>query len=135
MANDCIPFYEPAERVTGHAAVAITGKRFVAITGRQAGGSPGLSTGGEGGDYVLAIVTAAAKAVAVAAHDAAIGEKVTLIMGSQIVPVTAGATVTAGSEVEVDSVGRVINLAAGKAVGLALTGNTVGLDVEVKLYA
>lgn len=131
---ECIPFYEDANRITAHASAAITGKRFVTLSGRQAGGSPGLSTGGEGGNYIASVPAAAAKCFAVAAHDAAIGEKVDCISGSQIVPVTAGATVTAGAQVEVDNQGRVINLAAGQAVGLALTGNTVGLDVEVKLY-
>jgi hypothetical protein len=138
-SNECIPFYDDGDEVTVHAANALTGKRFAAITGRQAGYRAGtgananLDTSGVGGNYTADVPGAGVKAFGVVQYDVAAGEKVTL-MKRKILPVTAGATVTVGSEVEVDAQGRVINLASGKAVGLCLLGATVGLDAEIQVY-
>lgn len=138
-ANEAIPFYDDGDEITAEAAVGLTGKRFAVITGRASGKAAGtgidrgLDTNAGGGNYIANIPGAGVKAVGVISYDVAAGEKVTLLK-RKILPVVAGATVTVGSEVEVDTQGRVINLASGKAVGLALTGNTVGNDVEVLVY-
>jgi hypothetical protein len=139
-SNECIPFYDDGDELTVHAAVALTGKRFAKITGRQSGyragtgGVANLDTSGVGGNYVGDIPTGGTdKTYGVVQYDVAAGEKVTLLR-RKILPVTAGATVTVGSEVEVDSAGRVINLASGKAVGLCLVGATIGLDAEIAVY-
>ena len=49
-------------------------------------------------------------------------------------PVTAGAAITAGAEVEVGASGKAITLASGKAVGRALTTAANNADVYVRLY-
>ena len=51
-----------------------------------------------------------------------------------IVPVTAGAAITAGQEVQSDATGQAIPLAAGKPAGLAMSGAAAGADCQVKIY-
>ena len=50
--NECIPYYEPGERITGHCETAVTGKRFVAVSDNIQSG-PGLNTGTAGGNIVI----------------------------------------------------------------------------------
>jgi hypothetical protein len=138
-SNECIPYYDEGDELTVHAANALTGKRFARITGRQAGKragtgiNAGLDTSGIGGNYLADVPVGAEKCHGVVQYDVAAGDKVTLLK-QKILPVTCGATVTTGSEVEVDSQGRVVNLAAGKAVGQCLFGNTIGLDADIFVY-
>ena len=75
----------------------------------------------------------AGKVLGVAAFDAAVGAQVSVI-GEGVVPVTAGAAITAGAEVEVGTGGKAITLASGKAVGRALTTAANNADVYVRLY-
>lgn len=134
MANDCIPFYEPGGAITCQTTAAVTGKRFVAISGNRTSG-PGLATTAEGGNYRVATCAAAAKAFGVAKYDAASGAKVGVwCQPGIVVPVTAAANITAGQEVEVGATGQATPLAAGKAVGMALTAATTGNDAEIRLY-
>ncbi|GAA2516712.1 capsid cement protein [Winogradskya humida] len=125
MANECIPFFEPGRRLNGHATAAVIGKRFVAISGnRQSDGT-----------ISVAPAAAASKAFAVAVQDAAIGEKPGLLRGPGfIVPVTAGAAIAAGAQVEVGTAGQAITLASGIAVGVAITAATSGTDAQIALY-
>jgi predicted RecA/RadA family phage recombinase len=138
-ANECIPFYDDGDEVTVHAVNALTGKRFVRVTGRQTGYRAGtgvnanLDTSGIGGNYLGDVPAGAEACLGVAQYDVAAGDKVT-VMRRKILPVTAGATVTVGSLVQVDSAGRVINLASGVAVGLCLVGATIGNDAEILVY-
>jgi hypothetical protein len=124
--NECIPFYEPGERITGSVITAqVTGKRFVKVAGSKANGL----------NVVIAPVTAGAtKPFGVAGADCAVGDTVVCYTGGYTVPVTAGGTVTAGQEVEIDSVGRVVTLASGRPVGLALSDATIGVDCTVRIY-
>ncbi|MEU4781034.1 DUF2190 family protein [Micromonospora sp. NPDC023633] len=124
MANECIPFYEPGRRITGHATAAVTGCRFVGISGnRQADGS-----------ISVAHATAAGKAFGVAAYDAATGEKVGILRGSGfIVPVTAAAALTAGQGVEVGANGQAAVLAAGIRVGTVVTAAGAGTLAQIAL--
>jgi hypothetical protein len=139
-ANELIPYYEDGHRLTGQASAAITGKRFVGVSGNRTSG-PGIPTTAqvgasdpvEGGNYQFAHATAAAKAVGVSTWDAAIGEKVGVIRHG-VVPVTAGANIAAGVEVEVGANGQAVTLAAGKAVGYCMTGVLSGADAEILLY-
>ncbi|WP_229401924.1 capsid cement protein [Micromonospora okii] len=124
MANECIPFYEPGKRLTGHATAAVTGCRFVAISGnRQADGS-----------ISVAHAAAGTKAFGVAAYDAASGEKVGIIRGDGfVVPVMAGANLAANQRVEVGTNGQAIILASGVAVGTVVTGATSGNLAQIAL--
>jgi hypothetical protein len=127
MANECIPLYRPGADLTTLTTAAVTGKTFVSISGGVNAATGGLIS--------VATATAATKAFGVAVADAASGARVAVITGpGQVVPVTAGGTITAGQEVEVGGSGRAVVLASGKAAGLAVSAGTSGNDVFVRLY-
>jgi predicted RecA/RadA family phage recombinase len=131
-ANECIPFYEDDNRVTGSAEAAVTGKRFVDISDPIQSG-PLLNTGVAGGNLVVSHATAAGKVFGVASHDAGIGKKVT-ILRKMIVPVTASADIATGAEVEVATGGKAVTLSAGRAVGRCLTACLADADAMIELY-
>lgn len=140
-ANVCIPYYEKADKVSAIATASVTGKRFVAISATRSSG-PGIpataqigaSDPTEGGNYKVAHASAGAKAFGVAEYDAANGDHLGVIR-SGIVPVTSGAAIAAGAEVEVGANGKVITLASGKAVGMNLaTVSAADVDAEIALY-
>ncbi len=122
MANEAIPYSEPATRVTAHATAAVIGKRFVNISGNRTAD----------GNYSVAPATAAGAVFGVATYDAAIGDKVGVLRGG-IVPVTAGANIAAGARVEVGTNGQAITLASGIAVGQCLDAATTGNDARIAL--
>lgn len=135
MANDCIPFYEPATAITAQVGATVTGKRFVKITAdRQAG--PALNTSSTGGNIVVGPCTAAAKAHGVAARDAATGDKVKVYVQNVVVPVTCGAVaLAAGVEVESDASGQAVVLASGRPCGRTIAAcATPGTDAQILLY-
>lgn len=134
-ANECIPFKEEAGSITAKATATITGKTFVKISGnRTGGGAAGLGTD-LANVYQVAPCTAGAKALGVARYDCANGALVGVYtQPGIIVPVTAGATITAGQEIEVDAAGKAIPFAAGIKVGYAMTGAAAAADAEIKLY-
>lgn len=123
LANECIPFYEPGQRVTCRATSAITGKRFVDISGDR-----------EDGLIAIAPATAAEKAFGVASHDAADGENVTVIGPGAIVPVTAtAATIDAGDQVEVDTDGKCVTRTEGIVVGVCVADCAANADAMVRI--
>lgn len=127
MANDCIPHFEPGDRITATPTAAVGGKRFVAISGNQQAD----------GTYSVAPPAAGGRVLGVAGWDAPVGSKVTIIKGAgYVVPVVVGAAgLAAGTEVQVDATGAVVALAAGRAVGFLLTAaGAVGTDATVCLY-
>ena len=126
MANECIPLYQPGKHITAAVATAVTGKTFVDISGQTLNPATGALIS-------VAPAAAAGKTLGVAAFDAAAGAQVSVI-GEGVVPVTAGAAITAGVEVEVGASGKAITLASGKAVGRALTTAANNADVYVRLY-
>jgi len=135
---DCIPFYEPGGKLTGHTTAAVEGRRFLKVSGNRQSG-PGLVpdplTLGDGSNYRVAHADAGGFAIGVAAWTAAINTKVTVhAVPGMIVPVDAGADITAGAEVEVGVAGRAIPKASGIAVGRAMTAATNGGVAEVRIY-
>lgn len=142
-ANECIPYYEAAytQKLTIHADALLTGKCFCGpLTLRQSG--PGLAADplavGDGGNYRTAGLPAAGGQVGgVIGWDVAAGGKAPVIRGAgTVLPVTSGAAVAVGQELQVDASGRVIPFAAGRKVGLAHSAaGGAGTDVEVELYA
>lgn len=125
--NECIPYYEPGDRVTGQVVTAqVTGKRFVKLAASKASGS---------NVQIAPVTVGATKPFGVAAADCAVGDTVVCYLGNFTVPVTAGGTITNGQELEIDSVGRVVTLASGRPVGFALSDATIGNDCIVHLYA
>lgn len=125
-ANECIPYHEPGQRLTGTPTTAVVGKRFVAISGNQQAD----------GTWSIAPSAAGGRALGVASYDGAVGAKVPVVAGAgYIVPVTAGAALTAGQEVEADATARAIPLAAGRALGVVMTAQaTVNSDAKIRLY-
>lgn len=124
LANECIPFYESGDRVTGRASADITGKTLVKISGAR----------GSDGSLAIAPATAAAKAFGVAAHDCASGDVVTVIRDG-IVPITAtNATISAYGEVEVATGGKVVAKSSGIAIGYVVTDCAANGDAQVALY-
>lgn len=127
--NECIPYFEPAHRVTARCTAAVRGKRFVAVSGDI--------TGGPGGTENVRVAEAGAgvKAFGVACYDGVLNEEIPTLNDGAIAPVTSGAAITAGQEVESDATGRAIPLAAGRPCGLAVSSvGAADLDVAIKLY-
>lgn len=132
MANDCIPFFRPGEDLSAKCTAAVTGKRFVKVSGNRTSG-PGLAATGEGSVYQVAQAVAGDRAIGVSAWDGALNEIINVIVAG-IVPVTAGAAIVAGNEVQADANGQAIPLAAGKSLGVAMTAASgAGVDAEIKL--
>ncbi|MBM4695296.1 DUF2190 family protein [Rhodococcus hoagii] len=123
MAND-IQVYAPGAHVTGQATAPVVKSTFVAVSGNRAT---------NGGNVSVATATAAGRSFGVAAHDAAAGELVT-VHRAGTVRVTTGGVLAAFEEVEVGAAGKAVKLAAGKAVGYALTGAASGALAEIHLY-
>jgi len=146
MANDCIPFKEEGDRITGKVtpAAGATGKRLAVITGPRTSTlvAAGLQGAGLVSDAstdkanvysVGQCVTAGVRALGVFAYDAPQNAMVTIIREG-IVPVTAGAAITAGQDLDADTSGRVVPHSTGIVVGTAMdTQATVGNDCEVLL--
>lgn len=120
--NDCIPFYSPGGTLSATVITnPVIGKRFVKIAANKEAG-PALNTSSSGGNFqVTAIAAGGTTAFGVASYDGAVGEKLTIYTDGYVVPVTAGAAIVAGVDLELDSVGRVVTLASGKKVGHALS--------------
>lgn len=124
MTNDNTGVYEPGKDLTGHCSAAVTGKRFLKISGSRSDGN-----------IAVAHADAAGRVCGVSAYDAAINKKVTVKRGnSRVVFVTAGGNIAAFAEVEVGANGTAVTLAAGKAVGYAITAAANAADAEISLY-
>lgn len=146
MPNECIPTKTPALTITAKCGAAVTGKRFVKVTANRTGGSinvasPGdprsvLSTDVENVYVVQNCSVSGEASIGVAKYDAASGAEVGIycVGAGHILPITAGATIAAGAEVQTDATGKAITLASGKAVGYAMDGGTANQDCEIKLY-
>lgn len=139
MANDCIPWLEDADRITAQATAAVTGKRFVNASAARTSGplipataQVGASDPTDGGRIQAAHAAAAGHALGVSSWDAAIGEGFTII-AEGVVPVTAGAAITAGDAIEVGANGTAVPLATGVKVGVAVDSTANGADAQIKL--
>ncbi|MDT5184592.1 MAG: hypothetical protein QOI29_2750 [Mycobacterium sp.] len=115
--------YEPGRDITAQASAAVTAKRLVAISGNRT----------SGGNLSVAPAAAAGRVFGVAATDAPIGGLVRVARGGAV-KVTAAGAVAAFAEVQVAADGKAATLAAGVAVGYALTGAADGTDAEIALY-
>lgn len=120
MANECAPLFRPGRDISGLTTAAVTGKTFVDVS----------ATRGTDGLIKVGPAAAGAKALGVAAYDAASGALVPIIRGG-ILPVTAGGTIAFGAEVEVGTGGKAITLATGKSVGKAVEAGVSGSDVLI----
>lgn len=117
--GDYLPKFQPGHTITRIASAAIVGGRMVVVSG----------TG-----TVAESAAANAAWLGVAAHDAAIGQEVTIFKGGVQRPL-ASAAITAGDIVVTAATGRVATNAApgaGQQVGIALTTQAAaGSPVDV----
>jgi hypothetical protein len=134
MANEAIPIYQPGQAITGHCSAGVTGKRFLKISAdKQAGADAAVSDSVLGGNVVVAQCVAGDKCFGVADRDAAINTKVGVLGPGHVVPVRAGAAVTAGQRVQSDASGQAIPVAAGADNGVAINSASTGEDVFVRV--
>lgn len=136
MADECVPYYMNADTLTGVGTEAITGKRFVAVDGTV---DPGWQPEGLKATATPNVVpvahTAAVKQFGVAQKTVPSGSLVTCLR-TGVVPVTAGAAIVPGVQVEADATGRAITLAAGVPAGLAMSrAGAAGETVAIALYS
>lgn len=130
VQNECVPLYESGDRVTIVADGAVSGRRAVKVNASKGVSFPG------GNLHVIQAV-AGDRPDGIAVWDLATGEVGGMIREG-VVPVDAGATVTAGQQVMIDATGRVITwtFAASNAnypIGKAWTDATVGNPCVVAL--
>jgi hypothetical protein len=132
LVNDCVPYKRPGEDLSAKATAAVIGKRFVKVSGNRTSG-PLLATTAEGSVYQAQQCVLNDRAIGVSAWDAAINEIFNVIVAG-IVPVTSGAAIVAGAEVQADANGKAITLAAGKSLGVCMNGvGAADVDAEIKL--
>lgn len=129
--NECIPLYEPGKRITVVADGAISGRRGVKVNASKGMGFPGANL------HVIQDATLGERPDGIALWDLALNEVGAMIRDG-VVPIDAGASVTAGQQVMLDATGRVITwvFAASNAnfvVGKAWTDATVGNPCYVAL--
>lgn len=124
-SNPAVPFYDNGSEITCVAgAGGVTGKRFVKVLGAAVGET-----------QIVVLPAAGDKVLGVAGFDAAAGEFVTVYRLPNVMPVTAGAALTAGQEVQTDGTGKAIVLAAGKPAGSVMIDAANGADAKVALSA
>lgn len=140
-ANICVPLFKGGEKdLTVRATATVVGKTFAAISADIESGpvitTAVLPTTYDGGNLRAATCGAGVKPDGVFAYDQASGGVVPIIrqQGGAIAPVTAGAAITAGQEVEVGTAGKAIPLASGKVAGRATTTAALNTDCYVELY-
>lgn len=116
---DYSPIFNGLPPYTSTASATIVGGNVLEVTAAGTVGPAGA---------------ASVKVVGVAAMDAAANALVTIFRGGVQELVTTG-TVTQGEQVEAAAAGTVRTLAAGRAIGVALTTATTGLKVQVVFTA
>lgn len=115
--GDYLPLFRPGQTVTFDVTAAVTGGHPVEV--------------GAADRTVAPAAAASAKYVGIAGHDAAIGDKVVVEVGKPIHLLVASGAIVRGTRVETAGAGKVRTLAAGTAVGLALTSAADGANVEI----
>jgi predicted RecA/RadA family phage recombinase len=129
MANDCIPLYEPGQRLTGVATAAITGKTFVSVDPAANAGVGKL----DGTNIPVKPSAAGDIPIGVAAWDTPQGQTVTMIAGG-VLPIKAGGTaIQAGDKVGPGAGGTLVGASTNPNIGVALADAGVGADCMVRL--
>jgi hypothetical protein len=135
--NAILPLFQDADEITCAVASgqSVTGGRFVSPSGGFQS-SPLLNAttpATDGGNIQIAQTGAAARALGVASMDAGSTEKVMVYTGRFVIPMIAGANITAGQEVESDAAGKPIPLASGRPNGIAVSTATSGNTVYIRV--
>lgn len=130
VQNECVPLYEPGKRITIIADGACPGRRGVKVNASKGQGFPGANL------HVIQAV-AGDRPDGICLWDLLTTETGGMIRDG-VVPVDAGATVTAGQKVMLDATGRVVTWTsaaseANNCIGKAWTDATVGNPCYVAL--
>jgi hypothetical protein len=142
--NEAIPVYEGAyaQHLTVWFVGAVNGKRFCGpLTGFQSGPlalSADPLPANDGGNIQCAGVPSAGGQVGgVVKYDVGAGARGGVIRGAGVMlPVSSGAAIAIGDELQVDTSGRVVPFTTGRKVGKAHSAvGAADLDVVVELYA
>lgn len=121
-ANAAIPYFKPGTDVTVHATEALTGKTFVRVVSTGRGTLPDATP-----------ATAGGRALGVVGHDIAADGHVHVNVGG-IIPVTAGADITANDPIAVGEGGTAVPAEAeALVVGYAVASAATGADAAVLL--
>jgi hypothetical protein len=111
--NEAIAYFDPGADLTCHCEAGVIGRRFVAVSDPKQVASAALANDTLGGNIVISLCGAGGRALGVATYDALANEKVPVARGTKVMPVEAGAALTAGDRVQSDATGRAITYAAG----------------------
>ena len=120
--NVTVPFFKPGQDITGRLTATLSGKTFVAAV-----------PGGRGSQPYIGLPAAGAAVFGVLGYDGVDGQFIHVNVAG-VVPVTAGADVTAGTQVQTNALGQAVPHTTGVAVGYALANAASGNAVPVKLY-
>jgi hypothetical protein len=137
-ANICTPLFNNGdEPMTVRVTAPVVGKTFGAISADIQSG-PAITTTAlpatwDGGNIQAATCGAGLKADGVFAYDQVTGGVVPIHRAGNVVPITAGAAITFGQEVQSDAAGKAIPLAAGKSLGVAEASAVLNADCFVRL--
>lgn len=138
--NAIVALFDEANDLSAAVTAPVSAGRFLKISATTQGG-PALDISTvagplTGGNLIqVAQCIAGDKAIGVAKWDApTAADVVGMYTGGQVVPMLAGAAITAGVEVQSDANGQPITLAAGKANGIAVSTAVNAATVYIKLY-
>lgn len=121
--NEMRDRFNPGTDLTAVATAALDGKTFVSYSGPM-----------RSGNIAVATAPAGSAVAGVAKYDADQDDLVGVARGSgRVVTVTAGATITAGTGIEVGEDGTAIPATTGAVVGWAVDNATSGTDALVSL--
>jgi hypothetical protein len=132
--NELIPFYDEGNTITCKTVSGVTGKRFVSIAGVPVNDVPitGVTGAGVGLPHVELTGAGLGSVFGVAAYDAPANSAVGVVHATSIVvPVTAGANITANTFVQSDATGRAVPFTTGVKLGLALDTVASGADCPI----
>lgn len=140
--NECIPVFEAGAELTGRCTAAVRGKRFVSVSADITGGMFGTEN-----PRIKECAGATEAPIGVARYDGVLNQEIPFInIEGLVVPMPAGAAITAGELVMSDSQGRPVPFVGPVATGgsplpdfpivagIAVTTQTVvGNDVAIRL--
>lgn len=122
MINEAVPYYSEGYIFTCHVGADVTGKRLVIVSSNANAERP-----------VVSPATAGSAALGVAAYDAKAGQGVTVYRAPSVMPITAGAAITAGQRVEAGADGKVVPYSSGIPLGVALADAAAEADAKIAL--
>jgi hypothetical protein len=141
--NECIPWFEEADRLPAQATAAVNGKRFVKASAARVSGPMipataqiGASDPTDGGRIQMAQTGAGGVALGVSSWDAAIGEGFTCLCVGVVPVVTGASNLAAGVAVQSDANGQAVvwdGTVGSAKLGVTVDSSLAGADAQIKL--